>query len=173
MQREVYFPPSANRPYPYVRDVIDYANDGSKGHLVFDGYWYRRDEHTLPREALFHTKLAAREPYKEELDPSGDRVEYYELTELQTFRIQITAHEEICDTSEYWDDEEEGGQICLFPTAKQRIEFTVIELVDSAASDVRTVHHGTITVFARGVGITGTDAVDISESEVINLDESE
>jgi len=172
MHREVYFPPSANRPYPYVRDVIDYANDGIKGHLVFDGYWYRRDEHGLPREALFHTKLAAREPYKEELDPSGDRVEYYELTELQTFRVQITTHEEICDTSEYWDDEEEGGQMCLFPTAKQRIEFTIIELVDSAATSTRTVHHGTITVPARGVEITGTDAIGISACEVVELDDS-
>lgn len=164
MQREVLF--SYNTPLgikvPYVREVLDYANDGSGGYLEFDGYWYRHrveydevvdadgrvrymrnDIDPLPCELIFTTKLVDLQPFETEVDSSGDMVEYFRLTEREEYRILATTVTEVCDTSEYCSDEEDGGHICFFPTARQRIDFRVIERLECEPTDVRTVSYGT------------------------------
>jgi hypothetical protein len=128
MSLEVEFPNALNkRPYPYVREVIDYVNDGSGGYLEYDGYWYRRAEDPLPRELTLISQRVAKEPYKVRHDASGGTIQYYITSDWHRWRIQVVEHVELQDTSEYWPDEEEGGQICLFPTARQRIVFRVLE----------------------------------------------
>ena len=182
MSREVSF--SYRTPLgikvPYVREVFDYANDGSGGHLEFDGYWYRmraefdevpepdgriryvrRDVDPLPCELVFYTKLVAGEPCETGIDASGSHWGRFQLTECQRYRVLATAHTEIQDTSEFWSDEEDGGHICLFPTARQRIEFRVLERLECEPTDVRTVTHCTLV-------LPCSDACDISASVSID-----
>lgn len=169
MQREVHFSWSKNRqPIPYVREVIDYANDGTLGFLLFDGHWYRREE-PLPRTMEFTTKLVGTHPFETGVDASGARYEKHAVESICTYKVSVTAHLEIQDTSEYWHDEEVGGNICLFPTAKQRIEFRVLEVVGEQASDVRIVTHHTMWIPKRP--IIGRDMQEISADEVNDLDE--
>jgi hypothetical protein len=163
MQPDLYFSWSANRPCPYLREVVEYVNDGSAGHIVFNGYWYLRpDDHPLPRPIEFTTKLVTKEPYETGIDPSGNRFERYRIENCRTYRAVATAHTEIQDTSEYWHDEEEGGDICLFPTALQRIDFRVTELVSVVPSDIRTITYRTMWL----PPALGTDSTAISANDV-------
>jgi hypothetical protein len=41
--------------------------------------------------------------------------------------IEILTKEEIEDTSEFWYDDDVGGNICLTPTAKIRITYTILK----------------------------------------------
>ena len=182
MQRELHFSWSANRPCPYAREVVEYVNDGSAGHVVFNGYWYRnqppadydvdhqlpddsrylREYHPLPRPIEFTTKLVATEPYETGVDASGDRFERYRIENCRTYRAVATAHTEIQDTSEYWHDEEEEGDICLFPTALQRIDFRVTTLVSVVPSDIRTTTYRTMWI----PRAFGTDSTAISANDI-------
>lgn len=166
MQREVYFSWSTNqKPVPFVREVVEYVNDGSAGHITFDGHWYIREDHPLPRPIEFTAKLVATEPFEAGVDASGNRYEKYALRDIRTYTAIATERTEIQDTSDFWPDEEEGGEICLFPTALQRINFTVTTLKDERAEDVRHVTYGTLWV-PSGPTPIGTDSTAISANDV-------
>ena len=192
MQREIDFSWSANqKPVPFVREVFEYVNDGSAGHFVFDGYWYRnqppadcdvdqqlpansryrQEYHPLPRPLEFMTKLVATEPFESGIDTSGTRYEKYAVSRIQTYRVIATAHTEIQNTSEFWHDDDAGGDICLFPTARQRIDFRVASLVEEKAADVRHTTYHTMWVPSSSFSfLTGTDIQDISAGEINILD---
>ncbi len=178
MQREVMFFPNKDRRirFPYVREVLDYMNDGSGGYIEFDGYWHRmipeyrdvilpdgrtsyeRDDiDPLPCELTFSQKQVATQPYSSEEDPSGGTISYYTIRDYHRWRVLATAHTEMEDTSECWTDEEEGGKICLFPTARQRIDFQVLELLEHRQTDTRKVREYSLE-------ISGSDTDDTSAS---------
>ena len=98
---------------PYINYVIDYVINEKEGYLYFDGYYYI-DDSELPRRAFFNTYI---------------RSETNEISEDKFYEIEIYKREKYDSTSKYCEVEEDDGSIgniCLFPTHKQKIYFKVI-----------------------------------------------
>jgi hypothetical protein len=82
---------------PYIQEVFEYTDSV----VMFNGY-FRLESKTLPVRRIME---------------SGGK--YY--------WIEILTKEEIEDTSEFWYDDDVGGNICLTPTAKIRITYTILK----------------------------------------------
>lgn len=94
--------------HPIVNDLLHF--DISAGVIEFNGHFYLEDEH-LPQEYRLDIR------------------DYDEATQSDTRRvychIRVVRREVFEDTSEYWDDPDAGGDICLFPTNRIRLHFVV------------------------------------------------
>lgn len=82
---------------PYIQETYEFTDTT----IVFNGY-FRLESKTLPVRRIME---------------SGGK--YY--------WIEILTREEIEDTSSSWYDEDVGGNICLTPTAKIRITYTILK----------------------------------------------
>ncbi len=97
---------------PYIRDVYNLSVDFRKktGQIEYNGYCYiPATEFPIERDLLVF-----------------ESPDYYSVGKvLHRLRVRITGKEELEDTSECWDDPEEG-MMCLFPTNRIRLTFELI-----------------------------------------------
>lgn len=132
---------SARASGPFVRDFYNIVLDlsANTGQIEFNGYFYTKAE-----ELLIESWLTVFEPGPEiVVANTGTEDEVIELTaDITSFRpiqpthyrrdtvlhrlyVRIIRKEEFEDTSEYWDDPEEG-MMCLFPTNRLRLTFAIL-----------------------------------------------
>lgn len=122
---ECHFVSSDEKPCPFVQTI--YNLDLSGGTLEFDGHFYLNDA-DFPVIQSMHLYQSEKEPYKCE-----DNTYYYKEIMNELYLVEIIRRELITDTSESWYDEEVGGNICLFPTHRQKIYFKILH-TDKASS---------------------------------------
>jgi hypothetical protein len=97
---------------PYIRDIYNLSVDFQKktGQIEYNGYCYL----TAAEFPIERGLLVFESP------------DYYSIgTVLHRLCVRITGKEEFEDTSECWDDPEEG-MMCLFPTNRIRLTFELI-----------------------------------------------
>jgi hypothetical protein len=97
---------------PYIRDIYNLSVDyrTKTGQIEYNGYCYlSAAEFPVERGLLVF-----------------ESPDYCQVgTVLHRLRVRITGKEELEDTSEYWDDPEEG-MMCLFPTNRIRLTFELL-----------------------------------------------
>jgi hypothetical protein len=99
--------------HPVVNDLhrVEIAPDSKSGTIEFSGHYYLEDEH-LPQDYRLDIRDfdAAIDDYKRRM--------YH--------HIRVVRREVFEDTSEYWNDPDVGGDICLFPTNRIRLHFEIL-----------------------------------------------
>lgn len=112
MDNNLIFHSQRYRGIPYIKELIEYENDGYKGHIIFDGAYYvisKIDKEDL-KSILCDENLIL--IYKEEC-----------IYEIQVYKVDI-----IEDTSII--SEEEDTFVSFFPTNIQKIYFNIIRKLD-------------------------------------------
>jgi len=103
------------RGIPYIKELIEYENDGTKGYILFDGAYYvistidisdKKDFKSIPCDENLILI------YKKEC-----------IYEIQIYKVDI-----IEDTSVI--SKEEDVFVCFFPTHIQKIYFNIISRLD-------------------------------------------
>ena len=128
-----------NKRRPYVEKVHSYNldMDVSQGTLEYTGYYYVEDS-AFPQQLTMNL-------YKTEAEPawvnmSGDtiRTKYNFLFDY-VIDIEIYRREQYEDTSQPFDDDEDGGQICLFPTHREQIWFRILDKKECSGRNITQV----------------------------------
>ena len=141
--------PDDNSSLPYIlgQEPIDFKFDGKEGSIFFNGYYYvedhappypededldlwdrpRRYKEWLPRKACMFTSLRETEPSKIETHANGSTYTHYNYIEKGLYIIEIYKRVIYECTNQYSELEDEGMQVCFFPTDKQTIYFRVLE----------------------------------------------
>lgn len=122
---------TSNGLVPYIRECINFVNDGLNGSITFDGYYYE-DDSNLPQQMLmFYSKYEA-EPYDQK-DLSGVLHSYYNKLEELVCDIEITGRKIIENTDQYSNEIDDGSEmrICFFPTNKQTLHFKILKTYNS------------------------------------------
>ena len=124
----VYFPTKYNYKRPRIHEL--YEINLNEGYIHFKGQFYFQSIKDAIDENTFAYKQYIKQNKNEyRYLPCDGMLSYKPIEEdkVQYFLVKITDMEHIEDTSSYFYDEEEGLNICLFPTAKMKIFFTIIE----------------------------------------------
>ena len=118
---------------PYVREFYNITLDTSAntGVIEYNGYCYLKDN-AFPVErwlTVFEEEFLECDPITDITDVSRNYI--------HQLHVRIIRKEELEDTSEYWDDPEEG-MMCLFPTNRIRLYFEILPEQPSRLPDILT-----------------------------------
>jgi hypothetical protein len=141
---------TANHQYPHMLEVYDYACDGERGEVEFNGYYTIHDasegydpEISMPKEAhLLVTKYHDEEPrrWTDPADVSGFVTSHTELhRDRYIYRVLIERRVKLQNTNSWSEDVDDDGNVytvCYFPTDRQRIWFRVLETISAKHNDV-------------------------------------
>jgi hypothetical protein len=107
--------------------MYEYTISDVSGVLEFDGHWYAMEQGSIQLPCSLWMSITRTEP-EPGVHPDDEKwpVIIHRTIEQRDLVIEVTAHTVITDTSVYAYEEEFDGDVCLFPTARQRIEFRVV-----------------------------------------------
>ena len=129
---KVLFRQKYNYRRPIIHQLIDFqiTINNNKGYIHFNGQFYFKSI----KDAIEENPIA----YQKYLIKGKNTYQYLPCTAMIVYKsdskvkqkyylVEFTDMEYINDTSNYWYDEDVGGNICLFPTAIMKIFFTILE----------------------------------------------
>ena len=122
---QIYFN-SDEAPHPYIHEIYDYQNDGVKGFIEFDGYYYVNDSDTELDPLIPHQR------YQYSLPQEIQMLICRDCILINAYEIEIYKREKIYNTDTYSSvDDLDGSEmnICFFPTDYQRIYFRVLDIM--------------------------------------------
>lgn len=154
----------ANHQYPHMMEVYDFACDGERGEVEFDGYYTAHDvseceppEYSMPKESyLLVKKYREGGPriWMEPSDVSGYVTRHTEFCrDSYIYRVLIERRVKLQNTNSWSEDVDDDGRVytvCYFPTDRQRLWFRVLETISAK--------HNEISVLTENVRITESTA---------------
>ena len=122
---------------PYVEKVHSYDVDISEGTLEYTGYYYV-DDSDLPHRHKMYLFKTDYEPASVNVSENKTETKYNFIFDYE-LEIEIYRREQYEDTSRYFDDDEDGGQICLFPTHREQIWFRILDKKEYSGRSITQV----------------------------------
>ena len=124
---------------PYVEKVHSYDvdTDVSEGTLEYTGYYYIEDSDLTQRHKMYLFKTDY-EPASVNVSGNNTETKYNFIFDYE-LEIEIYRREQYEDTSRYFDDDEDGGQICLFPTHREQIWFRIFDKKEYSGRSITQV----------------------------------
>lgn len=127
---EIVFPNKHRLRRPKIHELFDIDITDNKGYIHFNGQCnYKPIKEVIKEDPIAYQIYLLNERYRYRYLPCTAIIIYRknETEKTKHYLVEFTDIEYIEDTSNYFYDEEEGLNICLFPTGIVNIFFTILE----------------------------------------------
>ena len=127
---DIVFPNKHRLRRPKIHELFDINITDNKGYIHFNGNcYYQPIKDVIKKNPIGYQRYLLNERYTYRYLPCTAIIGYKKnaIEKIKHYLVEFTDMEYIEDTSNYFYDDEEGLNICLFPTGIVKLFFTILE----------------------------------------------